>query len=163
MTEEQNINLLKQPQNTPMYFVQLDRSGYAISIEKVLYLGYSKSSRVDSWEEPGVKYFEYKQPVFYIKFKTEKGKTFTIKVDNVPYWTGLRAFDTDEHYACGDADYPFIDYYFTTSKHKLLSFLEQDGYIERVKQNKAVLDNALNFINKLKESEQKEKIRNDAL
>lgn len=156
MTEEQNINLLKQPQNTPMYFVQLDRSGYAISIEKVLYLGYSKSSRVDSWEEPGVKYFEYEQPVFHIKFETEKGKRFTIKVDNVPYWTGLRAFDTDEHYACGDADYPFIDYYFTTSKHKLLSFLEQDGYIERVKQNKAVLDNALNFIDKLKESEQKE-------
>lgn len=153
MNGEQNINLLRQPQNTPMYFVQLDRAGYAISIEKVLYLGYSEDSRVDSYEEPGrVRYFEYKQPFFHIRFKTENGREFTIEVDNIPYWTGLRAFDTDEHYACGKASSPFIDYYFTTSKYKLLSFLEREKYIEKLKHNKTVLDNALNFINRLKES-----------
>ena len=150
MKGEQNINLLRQPQNTPMYFVQLDRAGYAISIEKVLYLGYSEDSRVDSYEEPGkVRYREWSQPIFHISFKFENGKEFTIEVDNIPYWTGLRAFDTDEHYECGKADCPYVDYYFTTSKRKLLSFLESQKYIDKLQKNKYALDKALNFITEL--------------
>lgn len=150
MNREQNIDLLKQPLNTPMYFVKLDRAGYAFSIEKVLYLGYSEGSRVDSYEEPGiVRYFEYEQPLFHIRFKTEKGREFIIEVDNIPYWTGLRAFDTDEHYACGKAKFPFVDYYFTTSKHKLLAFLEKEKYIDKLRERKKDLDRSLDFIDSI--------------
>lgn len=150
MEKEQDISLLRSPKDTPMYFVQLDRTGYAISIEKVLYVGYKEGSRIDSYEEPGkIKYHEWSQPIFYITFKKSKGAEFTITVDNIPYWTGLRAFNTDEHYACGKASYPFVDYYFTTSKQKLLSFLEREKYIDKLKHNVNALDKAWNFITEL--------------
>ena len=150
--EKQNIKLLENPENTLMYFVQLDRIGYNISIQEVYYLGFEEGKRKDEYYDPGkMKYpVEYTQKTFIIHFKTRKNEKITVETDNIDYWNGLRAFDTDEHLSCGKANYPYIDFYFTTSKEKLKNFLKKEQYIEKMQENKDKLcktyDSLMNFL-----------------
>ena len=147
MIEKEDISLLELPKGTPMYLVQRDRIGHEISIEKVLYLGFERTSRRCSYEEPGkVRYYEYDQPEFKIFFESEGGKKITIKVDYISYWTGQRAFNTDEHLAYGKASWPYIDIYFTTSEKKLKAYLKQDDYLEKLKKHKDEINKSYNEV-----------------
>lgn len=144
--KDDNIKLLNTRIGTPMYYLTFSPNGKDLTIDEVTYRGYELETRTASYEEPGrVRYCEWEQPVFAIHFTTRKGKNITIRVDD-NHWTGQRGFDTDEH-----LEYGMVDCYFTTSKEKLKAFIEQQGFLDKILEEKKKLDRAHNALMKIYE------------
>ena len=129
------LKLLNEPNGTLMYLIRHDRRGEHVDIQEVKYDGYKlyEESRYCQ-EEPGIRAFYYTQQVIDVKFRKGLEKS-CYKCEYFDYWSGQRAFNTDEHLKCGGAEYPYIDFYFTTSKEKAVKYIK-DNLFEDIINNK---------------------------
>ena len=126
---KENYSLLERPKGTIMYLLFADRQGYHLNLREVEYQGFKASERIDHY--PGdvrTPAFDQVQETFIVSFIDKKNsQEISVTVDNVPYWRGQRAFNTDEHLTCGHAPYPYIDVYFTVSKERLKEYLTNES------------------------------------
>lgn len=144
--KKDNYKLLNVEKGTTMYLAKLDKFGINISIEEVTYDSFiSIAFETNEIDIRGVSY-PIKQPAFFVRFKQKEQPVFSIRVKDY-HSSGINGFDTDEHVAEGEANFPYDDYYFTTSKDKLINFLINEGYYDKIKNNKELIDAAWNKIN----------------
>lgn len=129
-----DYSLLEHPKGTTMYLLFADRQGHNLDLKEVEYQGFKESSRIDHWPRDAYSPETYQtQETFTISFTDKKnGLEIKVSVDNVSYWKGQRAFDTEEHLTCGHAPYPYIDVYFTVSKDKLKEYLTKNKLLSNL-------------------------------